>query len=95
MLDNGSGYTSAPNITIPTSIVSATATSTLTSDQVTSIEVQTGGYGYEVPPIVTIDAGSGIQAIAQAILGGEIVTGSSSGGSWRIESIDYTTCSQK
>lgn len=91
MLDNGSGYASAPNVTIPTSIVSATATSALTSDQVTSIEVQTGGYGYEVPPIVTIDAGSGIQAIAQAILGGEIVTGSSSGGSWRIESIDYTT----
>jgi hypothetical protein len=56
----GSGYTSAPAVTIapPASGTTATATATITAGVVTAITVTSGGTGYTVanPPAVTIAA---------------------------------------
>lgn len=90
VMDTGNGYTAAPTIDIETSTVNATATASLTADQVTNISVDVGGYGYLEPPAVTITSGSGTGAVAQAILGGEKLAGTN-GALWRILSINYLT----
>jgi hypothetical protein len=90
VLDTGNGYVSPVTVNIPNSIVNATATSQLTADQITSITVGVGGYGYETAPTITFTSGSGSGAVAQAILGGEKITGDN-GASWRILSADYLT----
>ena len=90
MLATGNGYVSPVTVNIPTSIVNATATSQLTADQITSITVNVGGYGYQTAPAITFTSSSGSGAVAQAILGGEKVTGDN-GASWRILSADYLT----
>jgi hypothetical protein len=60
VLNGGSGYTTAPTVTIthPTG-TGATATAVVTDGVVTSIVVNTNGLGYDFPPtntLVTIDA---------------------------------------
>jgi hypothetical protein len=86
----GSGYTTSPSITIAdTGVFQATATASITADQVTSIIVNDGGYGYTSKPSVTI-AGDGTGAVAECILGGERLLGAN-GASWTIASIEYIT----
>ena len=91
IMSPGAGYTStAPTVNIPSSIVSATATASLTADQVTSIDIGVGGYGYTTPPTITFSGGTGTGVVGQAILGGEKITGLN-GASWRIKDINYLT----
>jgi len=88
--DVGSGYTTNPTVTIAdTGVFQAIVTGTITADQVTSITVDDGGYGYTSKPTVTI-SGDGNGAVAEAILGGELLLGDN-GASWKIKSIDYLT----
>jgi hypothetical protein len=66
----GSGYTSAPAVTISapnqTNGVQATATSTITANAVSSIFITNGGSGYTAAPTVTITGGGGTGATAIA-----------------------------
>jgi hypothetical protein len=66
----GSGYTSAPAVTISapnqTNGVQATATSTITANAVSSIAITNGGSGYTSAPTVTITGGGGTGATAIA-----------------------------
>jgi hypothetical protein len=69
----GSGYTSAPAVTISapnqTNGTQATAEATITANAVTSIEIVEGGTGYTAAPTVTITGGggSGANAIAELL----------------------------
>ena len=75
---------------------------TTAGDQVESLTITNGGYGipqtvdgtYNIHPTVTFtNAGSdstGAGAVAQAILGGEVITGNG-GASYRIKRIEYST----
>jgi hypothetical protein len=73
----GSGYTSAPTVTIgsPTggSPVQATATATVGA-LVSSISVASGGAGYSSTPTVTINDSTGSGATAQATVVGGAIT---------------------
>jgi hypothetical protein len=60
------------------------------ADQVSTITLSNGGYGYTDVPQITFSGGNGSGAVAEAILGGEILTGQN-GASWRILSISYDT----
>ncbi len=66
----GSGYTSAPAVTISapnqTNGVQSTATSTITANAVSSIFITNGGSGYTSAPTVTITGGGGTGATAIA-----------------------------
>jgi len=68
----GSGYTTAPDVTIaaPTSGVTAQAIATITSGVVTSISVTVGGSGYTAEPIVTMSLppAGGVVATASSYL---------------------------
>jgi len=68
--NKGSGYTSAPAVTISapnqTNGVQATATSTITANAVSSIAITNGGSGYTSAPTVTITGGGGTGATAIA-----------------------------
>jgi hypothetical protein len=88
----GNNYASAPSVTIAdTGIFQATASCSLTGDQVTSISVTNGGYGYTTKPTVTFGSGGGgTGAIAEAVLGGEKIIGDN-GAIWTIKSVNYTT----
>jgi hypothetical protein len=87
----GNNYLTAPTVNIEDSgVLLAAATSSLTADQVTSISVNSGGYGYTSTPEITFSGGSGTGAVAEAILGGEKIIGDN-GASWRILTIDYNT----
>lgn len=103
--DNGTNYTDPPTVTIEnTGDIQATGTAVMTSagDQVASITITNGGYGipqtvdssYALHPTITFTndptdtTGSG--ASAQAILGGEKVSGNG-GAQYRIKSIEYST----
>jgi len=103
----GTNYSAAPTITIENSgDIQATASvlMTVAGDQVSSVTISNGGYGYvqEVTtnvlhPTITFTndpsdtTGSG--AVAYAILGGEKLAGSA-GASYRIKSIEYQTVVQ-
>ena len=69
----GSGYTSAPSVTISapnqTNGVQATAVATITANTVSAISITNGGSGYTSAPTVTITGGggSGATAIAQVL----------------------------
>jgi hypothetical protein len=98
VMDFGQQYTIAPTLDIETTgLLAASATTSLTLDQLTSTTIVDGGYGYdpENPPevIVVPDPGdtTGTGAIVQAILGGENITGNLSGASYRIKDIEYQT----
>jgi hypothetical protein len=91
IISGGNEYTSPPVVQFSnTSTVSASATSVLLADQVNEIIISEGGYGYSSPPNIIFSGGGGSGAIAQAILGGEILIGQN-GASWRIKSISYDT----
>jgi hypothetical protein len=94
IMNPGQAYTAPPTINIGSSIVTASAVSGLTSDQVTSITVGVGGYGYTTAPSVTFvnnpSDTTGFGAVGQAILGGEKITGQN-GASWRVGTINYLT----
>jgi hypothetical protein len=87
--NRGSGYTSAPAVTISapnqTNGVQATATSTITANAVSSISITNGGSGYTSAPTVTITGGggSGATAIAQVLTftKGALVISVTNGGS--------------
>jgi hypothetical protein len=69
----GSGYTSAPAVTISSpnqaNGTQATAEATITANSVSSIQIVEGGSGYTAAPTVTITGGggSGANAIAQLL----------------------------
>ena len=98
----GTNYSSVPGVTIETiGDIQATGTAVLTAagDQVASITITNGGYGYKqtvdntynTHPTITIAAPtSGTTAVAQAILGGEKLVGNG-GASYRIKSIEFQT----
>lgn len=77
VLTGGSGYTSAPTVTIsapPAGGTQATATAVLTGDAVTSITIDNPGSGYLTAPTVTLSGGGATtQGTAEAVL--ETVTG--------------------
>ena len=87
--NRGSGYTSAPAVTISapnqTNGVQATATSTITANVVSSISITNGGSGYTSAPTVTITGGggTGATAIAQVLTftKGALVISVTNGGS--------------
>jgi hypothetical protein len=63
MADGGSGYTSAPNVTISGGGgIGATATATISGGKVSSITVVNSGSGYTSVPNVTISGGGGAGA---------------------------------
>ena len=101
----GTNYTGVPTIAIEnTGDIQATGTVVMTTagDQVASITINNGGYGipqtvdgtYNLHPTVTFTNASGdttgANAAAQAVLGGENLTGNG-GASYRIKSIEYST----
>lgn len=73
----GSGYTSAPTVTL-TGSATATATINVNSGQLESITITNAGSGYTSPPTITFSGGGGSGAKAYAILSQpeEIPTGS-------------------
>lgn len=87
--NRGSGYTTAPAVTISapnqTNGVQATATATITANAVSSISITNGGSGYTSAPTVTITGGggSGATAIAQVLTftKGALVISVTNGGS--------------
>ena len=75
LLNDGSGFTSAPTIgitTAPSGGINATAVGLLTTrNNVTSIEeivITNSGAGYTVAPVITISGGGGVGAAATAII---------------------------
>jgi hypothetical protein len=70
LTNRGSGYTSAPAVTISapnqTNGTQATAVSTITANAVSSISITEGGSGYTAAPTVTITGGGGSGATAIA-----------------------------
>ena len=101
----GTNYTATPTVVVENvGDIQATGTVVMTTagDQVASITITNGGYGieqtidgtYNTHPTVTFTNGSGDTtgsgAVAQAVIGGEVVTGAG-GASFRIKSIDYQT----
>jgi hypothetical protein len=73
--NSGSGYTSAPTVTIaaPVSGTQATATANLSGEVISSITVNTNGSGYTTAPTVSISGGGGSGAVATANLAGTSV----------------------
>ena len=67
VVNNGSNYSSVPTVTITGDGTGATATATLTSQQVTSITVNTKGTNYTYADI-TITGGGGSEATARAVI---------------------------
>lgn len=70
----GTGYTSAPTVTIVGSYTTvATAVATIARGQVSSFTVAAGGTNYDAPPTVTV-VGDGVGATATATLTAGVVT---------------------
>lgn len=105
VLSPGADYSATPSITIENiSDIQATATANMTpsGDQIDSITITNGGYGYKAyidetnnyRPTTTItnDPGdvTGSGAVVQAVLGGEKLN-ANSGASYRIKRIEYDT----
>ena len=103
--NNGTNYTAVPTIVIEsTGDIQATGTVVMSTsgDRVDSITITNGGYGipqtvdnsYNLHPTITFTNGggdvTGSGAVAQAVLGGENVTGNA-GASYRIKSVEYST----
>jgi len=69
----GTGYTSAPTVTIAapnrTKGVRATATATIASGAVTAITITNMGSGYTSAPAITFSGGGGSGAAATSVLG--------------------------
>jgi len=67
--NGGSGYTSAPTVSITGSGNGATATATISGGAVTAITVTNGGDGYSSAPTVSFTGGGGSSAAATANTG--------------------------
>jgi phage tail sheath protein FI len=71
--NGGSGYTSAPTVTIEADEgddgAGATAVATVVNGKVTAITVTAAGENYELPPTVTLTGGGGNGALATANVG--------------------------
>jgi phage tail sheath protein FI len=76
--NNGSGYTSAPNVSIIAAEgdqgTGATATAILSGGPVTAISLSSGGTNY-VSPVVNITGGGGTGAVAHATVVAGVITG--------------------
>lgn len=71
MIDGGSGYTSAPDVTITGGGgIQATATCTLTGDAVSSVTITNPGEGFTHQPTITFTGGGGSGALASADIPG-------------------------
>lgn len=104
VIDPGLDYTAVPTIVVENSgelQASGVVTMTGDGDQISSIAVSNGGYGYSKtvtagvlhPTVVFTNNASdttGNAAVAEVILGGEKLNGSA-GASWRISRIEYDT----
>jgi hypothetical protein len=95
MTNNGSGYTSAPQVTFVSSSGSgATATAVLgtgsTAGKVVSVTVTNGGTGYQTPPAISFIGGGGINAAANSTIEVDIDKPSSFGDNnkFKDESVD-------
>ncbi len=71
--NGGSGYTSAPTVTVaaptgPGVAVRATASATVENGVVTAVRILSNGSQYEVVPAVTFSGGGGADAAATAVL---------------------------
>ena len=64
VVNGGSGYTSAPTVTIGGAGTGATATATVTSGAVTAITITDSGSGYNANTVITITGGGGSNASA-------------------------------
>ena len=67
----GSGYTSAPTVTVSTSPITggtAAATAVLSSDVVSEVKITYPGFGYTAAPTITFSGGGGSLAAATATL---------------------------
>ena len=99
----GNDYSAVPTISVENAgDIQATATAVMTTagDQIASVTVNNGGYGYSqyidgtynTRPTITVtnDSGdtTGNGAVIQAILGGEVLAGNN-GASYRIKRIEY------
>ena len=105
--DPGTNYSAIPTITIENiGDIQATAAPVMTTagDQISSVTVSNGGYGYAqsitagvLSPTITFTPAAGdttgAGAVAYAILGGEKLAGNA-GASYRIKSITYQTTIQ-
>ncbi len=70
LISPGSGYTSAPTVTISGGGgTGATGHATLNYDYVLSISIDNGGSGYTSPPTITLSGGGGTGAAATANIG--------------------------
>jgi hypothetical protein len=79
LTDEGSGYTSAPTVTITDLITGsgasgASAVATVTAGVVTAVTLTSGGSGY-IEPVITITGGGGTGAAASASIGGVLTGG--------------------
>jgi hypothetical protein len=71
LIDGGSGYTSAPDVTITGGGgIQATATCTLTGDAVSSVTITNEGDGFTHQPTITFTGGGGSGAIGEATIFG-------------------------
>ena len=71
----GTGYTSAPTVTVTNGGSGAVATAVIAGYAVTSLTVVNSGFGYVVPPAVTFTGGgAGTGATAVAVLTGDKIT---------------------
>ena len=101
----GNDYSATPSIAVENAgDIQATATAVMTTagDQISSVTVNNGGYGYNqyvdgtynIRPTITVtnDPGdsTGNSAVIQAVLGGEKLNGSN-GASYRIKRIEFST----
>jgi hypothetical protein len=76
ILSNGSGYTSAPTVTISGGGgTGATGHAVLNYDYVLLISIDNGGSGYTSPPTITLSGGGGTGAAATANIGSIISLG--------------------
>ena len=68
IVDDGSGYTSPPTVTINGSGSDAVATANINSGVVTSITISNSGYNYDSSTTVTISGGGGSGATARVVV---------------------------
>jgi hypothetical protein len=62
IINAGSGYTSAPTVTVQGTGTGATATATVSGGQLAAITLTNGGTGYQNPVVITISGGGGTGA---------------------------------
>ncbi|MBI4768778.1 MAG: hypothetical protein HY787_30010 [Deltaproteobacteria bacterium] len=80
VVEGGTGYTATPTVTIvdaylpPADYTAANVTATVTGGVITGFMINNGGSGY-VAPVVIITDTTGVDAIADAVIGGPFMVG--------------------